>query len=349
MLGSRYILSPGALPTLLRRPLSSPVPIPASRLGSQTRNSTAGTAGTTARISHIWSAPPIPNGLCFPGRVRSRCAASLRCGQASTPPTLRSSPGLRMRPSAMLPRPTGSAVGRPYSLLNQYPVSLGVDWMDFGKTVQTRAVRLRLTAATNESRHGHLAGKTRNGNRVWLGELMAISPLDARSSAVVHSAPGRCCSATRRFPSISRLRRPAMCRWLSTMRRATGSEISSPTHGFLPGANTVWWDGLRRLGPRSRRRRHMASINIPTHFVAPGRYQVRGIYHQAIDLHYEFSMYSPGYPAWETLDSTGAWLTSHTPASSALFFPRIKRPAANRSSISAAGTRKAARDWPGWT
>ncbi len=74
---------------------------------------------------------------------------------------------------------------RSYSgLQNQYPRSLGVNWMDFGQIVTTTAVRLRITESTSES-HPHLNGKTRGGKRIWLGELFALEPLasaDLKSS-----------------------------------------------------------------------------------------------------------------------------------------------------------------------
>ena len=57
-------------------------------------------------------------------------------------------------------------------LENQYPRGLGVNWLDLGQTLTTRAIRLRITQATKES-HGHLTGKTKGGRRVWLGELLA--------------------------------------------------------------------------------------------------------------------------------------------------------------------------------
>ena len=56
---------------------------------------------------------------------------------------------------------------------NQYPRGLGVNWLDLGQTLTTRAIRLRITQATKES-HPHLAGKTKDGRRVWLGELLAL-------------------------------------------------------------------------------------------------------------------------------------------------------------------------------
>ena len=215
-------------------------------------------------------------------------------------------------------------IGRPYSLQNQYPLLLGVDWLDFGKPVQTRAVRLRLTQATNESRHPHLKGKTYNGNRVWLGELMAISPLDAKGleSAIL---PLAAAAAHPPIPVHFTLASPGYVSLV--IDDAQGNRVRNLISDtmFPAGSNTVWWDGTDDLGRDPDAAQHGVYF-IPTHFVAPGHYQVRGLSHQAIDLHYEFSVYNPGYPAWDTLDTKGGWLTTHAPAASALFIPADKAP-----------------------
>ena len=210
------------------------------------------------------------------------------------------------------------------SLSNQYPIQLGIDWLDFGSNITTRAVRLRITQVTNESRHLHLQGKTRNGTRVWLGELVALSPLNAgglqaallpvTASGAHPPIPVRFTLATAGYVSL-------------VIDDAQGNRVRNLVSDtwFPAGANTVWWDGSDDLGRDPDAANHGVYF-IPTRFVAPGRYTVRGIEHQAIDLHYEFSVYAPGNPPWETADGTGGWLTSHTPASSALFVPAGSAP-----------------------
>jgi hypothetical protein len=94
---------------------------------------------------------------------------------------------------------------------------------------------------------------------------------------------------------------------------------------FPAGANTVWWDGTDDLGRNPDAATHGVYL-IPTHFVAPGQYQVHGLSHKAIDLHYEFSIYNPGNPAWETADGKGGWLTNHSSPQAALFVPADKAP-----------------------
>jgi len=215
-------------------------------------------------------------------------------------------------------------VGQPYSLRNQFPLILGVDWMDFGATVQTRAVRLRMTEATIEAHQPNLTGRTHNGNRVWLGELMAVSPLNAGDlqSAVL---PVAVAATNPPIPVRFNLASPGFVSLV--IDDAQGNRVRNLISDtwFPAGSNTAWWDGTDDLGRDPDAAQH-GIYHIPTHFVAAGRYKVRGLVHQAIDLHYEFSVYDPGYPAWETVDTTGGWMTSHVPASSALFMPPDKAP-----------------------
>jgi hypothetical protein len=215
-------------------------------------------------------------------------------------------------------------ISQPYQLRNQYPSSLGVDWLDFGKTVQTRAVRLRLTQATNESRHPHLTGKTNNGSRVWLGELMGLSPLGA-ADLKGQLLPIPNITTNPPIPVRFTLDSPGYVSLV--IDDANGNRVRNLVSDtwFAAGPNTVWWDGTNDLGRNPDSARHGVYL-VPTQFVLPGSYQLRGIYHKAIDLHYEFSIYNPGHPAWETPDGTGGWLTNHTPASSALFVPPDKAP-----------------------
>lgn len=70
------------------------------------------------------------------------------------------------------------------------------------------------------------------------------------------------------------------------------------------GHNTIVWDGTSLDG-----------------VVRPGRYHVRGLFHQRIVPRLQYSVYSPGVPPWPTSDGTGAWLADHTAPASALFLP----------------------------
>ena len=94
---------------------------------------------------------------------------------------------------------------------------------------------------------------------------------------------------------------------------------------FKKGENIAWWDGTDDLG------RDVAAANhgiylIPPNLVAPGSYTVRGLWHKPLDLRYEFSVYSPGEPPWPTNDTSGGWMTNHTPASCVVMIPAEKAP-----------------------
>jgi len=216
------------------------------------------------------------------------------------------------------------SIGQPIATHNQYPHLLGIDWIDFGKTVTTRAVKLRINQVANEG-HPHLIGKTRNGNRVWLGELMALTPLGASDpqTAILPLAADN--EPKPPIPVHFTLATPAFVSLV--IDDAQGNRVRNLVSDtwFEAGPNTVWWDGTDDLGRNADAALHGTYL-IPTHFVAPGKYEVRGITHKAIDLHYEFSVYSAGHPIWDTIDGTGGWLTNHTPASSALYVPAEKAP-----------------------
>ncbi|HEY1786279.1 MAG TPA: hypothetical protein VGG30_12045, partial [Pirellulales bacterium] len=89
---------------------------------------------------------------------------------------------------------------------------------------------------------------------------------------------------------------------------------------FPAGDNVAWWDGSDDLLRDPDSYRH-GLYHIPTRPVAPGNYQVRGLWHEPLSLRYEFSIYTAGKPAWETADGTGCWLTTHTPPTSAAVLP----------------------------
>ena len=268
------------------------------------------TAATPEWVMFVWSHPVSLHGLAALWAGFNAAEAQIFTGPENVNPQA-------------APDADWHSIGQPYLLRNQYPRSLGVDWMDFGKTVQTRAVRLRITAITDESHHPHLAGSTRNGNRVWLGELMAIAPLESGEleapSAAVNTEPNP--------PIPVRFNLDAPAYVTLVIDDARGNRVRNLISDtlFQAGPNTVWWDGTDDLGRNPDAATHGVYL-IPTHFVEPGHYQVHGLTHKAIDLHYEFSVYNGGYPAWETIDHKGGWLTNHSPPQAALFVPADKAP-----------------------
>jgi len=61
------------------------------------------------------------------------------------------------------------------------------------------------------------------------------------------------------------------------------------------GKNTDTWDGADDTG----------------RLVPAGEYRVRGLFHEELDVTYEFSYGNPGDPPWDTADGTGNWLSDH--------------------------------------
>ncbi len=87
---------------------------------------------------------------------------------------------------------------------------------------------------------------------------------------------------------------------------STGNRVQNIAfdQAVKPGDNVIAWDGSALDG-----------------LVAPGAYHIRGIFHQDITPHQQYSFYSPGTPPWPTDDGTGAWLADHSAPAAALFPP----------------------------
>ena len=87
---------------------------------------------------------------------------------------------------------------------------------------------------------------------------------------------------------------------------------------FTAGEHTIYWDGYDEGAAGSWTG---GSYEVKRNLVQPGTYRVRGLLHQGIDLIYEFSVQSPGDPAWHTLNGKGGWLADHSPAIDVLALP----------------------------
>lgn len=203
---------------------------------------------------------------------------------------------------------------------NQYPRGFGVNWIDFGADVKTRAVRLLMTKVTEEG-HPHLKGNTKDGKRVWLGELLALSPLgaDPLDKLVLRTAE----SAQPPIPVKFTLKEPGLVTLV--IEDADGKRVRNliSETPFPAGENTAWWDGLDDLG-RDRDAAAHAIYHIPGQFVKPGTYAVRGLTRKEIDLKYEMTVYHSGTPPWPTADRSGGWLADHSPPQSVLYVPGEK-------------------------
>ena len=208
---------------------------------------------------------------------------------------------------------------------NFYPLALGINWIDFGRTIETRAVRLRITKTTRES-HPHLAGGVKGGKRVWLGELLALTPLgDAKLADAILPAAAGARSAHPPIPIRFNMKEAGLATLVIENESGVRVRNLLSETPFPAGENVAWWDGMDDLGRDTEAARH-GVYHVPGRFVPPGTYRVRGLAHKAIQLRYEFSIYNGGSPAWMTADNTGGWLTNHTPPSSALYVPGAQAP-----------------------
>ena len=209
-------------------------------------------------------------------------------------------------------------------LKNGYPITLPADWLDFGQDISTRALRLRITKSLGDGGHPHVQGHAKQGKRVWLGELLALQPLDAallRSALLPNAAPQQ------RPPIAVKFTLPEPGWATLVVDDAGGKRVRNLLADtfFEKGENTVWWDGSDDLGRDLPAAAHGVYL-IPTQLVAPGQYRVRGLWRKQVDLRYEFGVYNAGITPWETADKSGGWLSNHTPPSSVLFVPNAPAP-----------------------
>ncbi|TWU08492.1 NHL repeat-containing protein [Stieleria varia] len=208
-------------------------------------------------------------------------------------------------------------VGIGRDLQSWYPSQLGPNWIALDREINTRALRIRITSPSSE-KHSHVVGKIKDGRRVWLGELMTLSSIsDAALASLVLPK-----SLEQPPPIPVRFTLPEA--GLVTLviddhegRRVRNLVSETP---FPAGENVAWWDGSDDLLRDPQAARH-GVYHIPSRPVAPGEYTVRGLYRKPLSLHYEFSIYNAGKPAWTTADNTGCWLTTHTPPTSIACVP----------------------------
>lgn len=208
-------------------------------------------------------------------------------------------------------------IGKSERLEAFYPRPLAPQWVPLENEVTTRALRLCITRGV-KSTHPHLDSKVKDGRRVWLGELMALVPLgDAALTSIVLP------KTTEEPPPIpvkfSLPEAGLVTLVIEDLQNKRVRNLVSETP-FPAGENIAWWDGSDDLLRDPEAAKH-GVYHIPTRPVAPGSYKVRGLWHKPVKLHYEFSIYSAGKPAWSTADNTGCWMTTHTPPSSMAFIP----------------------------
>ena len=195
--------------------------------------------------------------------------------------------------------------------------------LDFGQTVKTNAIRLKITKAAKEL--GNLTNQDLNGKRVWLGELMALESIGnqpLKPLAQVSSPPINPPVAIPFF-----LKESGYVTLVVENKNGVRVRNLISDTWFNAGKNTALWDGLDDLGRDPEAANH-GVYRIPAKLVEPGEYKVRGIVHGTVSKKYEFSVYAPGSPPWNTDSHTGGWLSNHTPPQSTLFVPAAQSPTA---------------------
>ncbi|HCE46959.1 MAG TPA: hypothetical protein DET40_25715 [Lentisphaeria bacterium] len=204
-------------------------------------------------------------------------------------------------------------------LQSWYPLQLPLQMMDFGTTVTTKAIRIRMTKVAPES-HPHLNGNAKNGLRVWLDELIVLRQLGADPLTAALPKKVEEVKVHPPIPVNFKLKEPGYA--TIVIEDANGKRIRNLVSEtpFPAGDNVAWWDGMDDVGRDPAAASH-GLYHVPGVFVAPGTYKVRGLSYKSIDLFYEFPVYTAGAPAWNTADNTGAWLSNHTPPCCTLFVP----------------------------
>src|SRR5271167_1724846 len=84
---------------------------------------------------------------------------------------------------------------------------------------------------------------------------------------------------------------------------------------FSSGENTLYWDGYDD-GARNDKG------ELWRHRARAGKYVVRGLSHDGVQLLYEMTVNNPGSPPWATKDGSGGWLADHRPPADILFLPQ---------------------------
>lgn len=203
-----------------------------------------------------------------------------------------------------------------------YPFGFAPHPIDLAEPATTRAVRLRFTKVGTEG-HPHMKGNTKDGRRVWVGDLLVLRDLGAAplTAAVSPDAAEPPPPIPVRFAT----KEPGYVTLV--IDDAAGNRVRNlVSETWYPAGNHVaWWDGRDDLERDGEAARH-GIYHVPGKFVAPGTFRVRGLWGPAIDLRYEFPVYTEGNPAWPTADRTGGWLSNHSPPSATLFVPGDRAP-----------------------
>jgi hypothetical protein len=208
-------------------------------------------------------------------------------------------------------------IASPTEIKNGFPANLlALHWLDFGKDVTTRALRLRITAVTKQPKD-----RDRGGKRVWLGEWLAFSNLGARPAETAILASSKKADDGDQKGTIPvRFSLPEAGYVTLVIDDAQGMRVRNLVSEtpFTAGEHTIWWDGSNDLGRDPKAARN-GVYHIPFQPVAPGEYRVHGLWRKDVKPIYEFSVYSSGNPPWG--NGANGWLANHSPPQAAVFVP----------------------------
>lgn len=206
-------------------------------------------------------------------------------------------------------------------LTSFYPASLSPAFLDLGRPVSVRGVRMMMVKTLDpKTLHPHIQNSVADGKRVGLDELQALMPLgdEPLESAILD--PWNKNEAHPPIPIKFELQEPGNVTLV--IEDADGQRVRNLVSQtpFPAGENTAWWDGMDDLG-RDVDAAHHGLYHVPGDLVEAGSFAVRGMVAPPIELTYEVSVDNAGTPPWPTEDNRGGWGTNHTPPSCLAIVP----------------------------
>ena len=111
---------------------------------------------------------------------------------------------------------------------------------------------------------------------------------------------------------------------------------------FAAGEHVVEWDGLDDHVPVQVHAQPV--FRFEGEPAPPGRYVVRGLVRDPVQLRYEMPLYTAGNPPWDTIDGRGGWLNDFGPAVALASLPATKpgeKPQATPSMLVGSGVGEA--------
>ena len=226
-----------------------------------------------------------------------------------------------------------AAVGVYTNLEYQAQRRLSANWLDFGGTITTRAIRLRIQKGSDPIIDP--ASNSLGGKKVGLGELAALMPLANLSlaTAVLPASP----NSHPPIPVPFYLDAPGLVTLV--IEDAAGRRVRNLVSetAYPAGQNTAWWDGLDESG-KVNVKSTTGRYDVQGNLVEPGTYHSRGLVRDALELRYEFTVGAQGNPPWRVSGSTaGGWLADHRPPSDVLSLPGAKPQMLIASEVAEAG------------